>query len=67
MFDQLPAGSNALLDNFQLMQSYAYAIMGDKERAKSLLEETQKNMPQRGIGITEPPRIMLLSAISTKQ
>ncbi len=42
MFDQLPAGSNALLDNFQLMQSYAYAIMGDKERAKSLLEETHK-------------------------
>ncbi len=42
MFDQLPAGSNAQLDNFQLMQCYAYAIVGDKERAKSLLEDTYK-------------------------
>ncbi len=42
MYNQLPDGNGAQLDNFQLMQSYAYAVMGEKEKAKSLLDETYK-------------------------
>ena len=44
-FDQLPAGNDTQLDNFQVMQSYAYAVMGDKAKAKTLLEETMKKYP----------------------
>ena len=42
IFDQLPEGSGKQLDNFQLMQAYAYAVMGDKEKAKSLYDDTYK-------------------------
>lgn len=42
MFDQLPESKDGQLDNFQLMQSYGYAVMGDKPKAKKLLEETLK-------------------------
>jgi tetratricopeptide (TPR) repeat protein len=45
VFDHLPEGNKNQLDNFQIMQSYAYAIMGDKPRAKTLLEETLKKYP----------------------
>ena len=45
VFDMLPEGNGAQLDNFQVMQSYAYAVMGDKAKAKSLLEETLKKYP----------------------
>jgi TolB-like protein len=41
-FDQLPEGNATQLDNFQIMQAYAYAVMGDKIKAKKLLEETKK-------------------------
>jgi class 3 adenylate cyclase/TolB-like protein/Tfp pilus assembly protein PilF len=42
IFDQLPEGSGKQLDNFQLMQAYAYAVMGEKEKAKYLYEDTYK-------------------------
>ncbi len=45
MFDQVPEGNNKQLDNSQLMQSYGYAVMGDKAKAKKLLEETLKKYP----------------------
>ena len=44
-FDQLPEGNATQLDNFQVMQAYAYAVMGDKVKAKTLLQETQKKNP----------------------
>jgi tetratricopeptide (TPR) repeat protein len=42
-FDQLPEGNGGQLDNYQIMQAYGYAVMGDK--AKTLLEETLKKYP----------------------
>jgi serine/threonine-protein kinase len=46
VFDQLPEGNNLQLDNYQLMQSYAYAVMGDKVKAKFLFDETYKKYAQ---------------------
>ena len=43
-FDQLPEG-DAGIDNYQVMQSYGYAVMGDKAKAKTLLEKTMKKYP----------------------
>jgi adenylate cyclase len=45
IFDHLPEGNGTQIDNFQVMQSYAYAVMGDKAKAKSLLEETLRKFP----------------------
>jgi adenylate cyclase len=45
IFDHLPEGNKDQPDNYQVMQSYAYAIMGDKPKAKALLEETLKKYP----------------------
>ena len=42
MFDQLPESKDGELDNFQLIQSYGFAVMGDKAKAKKLLEEILK-------------------------
>ena len=44
-FDQLPEGNGAQHDNNQVMQSYGYAVMGDKAKAIRLLEETLKKFP----------------------
>ena len=44
-FDQLSKGDEQQIDNNQVMQSYAYAVMGDKAKAKILLEETLKKYP----------------------
>ena len=43
--EHLPEGDGAQLDNFQVMQSYAYAIMGDKTKAITLLKATLKKYP----------------------
>ena len=44
-FDQLPEGNGAQIDNSQIMQSYGYAVLGDKIKAKTLLEKTLKKYP----------------------
>jgi TolB-like protein/class 3 adenylate cyclase/Tfp pilus assembly protein PilF len=44
-FDQLPEGDATQLDNYQVMQSYAYAVMGEKAKAITLLEKTLKRYP----------------------
>jgi len=44
-FDQLPEGNEHQIDNCQVMQSYGYAVMGDKAKAKTLFEETLKKYP----------------------
>ncbi len=44
-FEQLPEGNEHQLDNYQVMQSYAYAVMGDKAKAKALLETTMNKYP----------------------
>jgi adenylate cyclase len=44
-FDQLSRGDQHQIDNNQVMQSYAYAVIGDKAKAITLLEETMKNYP----------------------
>jgi len=41
-FDQLPEGNATQLDNFQIMQAYAYAVMGDKVKATTLLQQAKK-------------------------
>lgn len=45
IFDRLPQTKDSQIDNYQVMQSYAYAVMGDTEKAKRLLEETLKKNP----------------------
>ncbi|HEY5405639.1 MAG TPA: tetratricopeptide repeat protein, partial [Ginsengibacter sp.] len=45
IFDNLPQGNALQLDNNQVMQAYGYAVLGDKTKAKSLLEETMKKYP----------------------
>ncbi len=45
IFDHLPEGNGTQLDNYQVMQSYAYAVMGNKEKAKTLLDETMRKYP----------------------
>ena len=45
IFDHLPEGNKDQPDNYQVMQSYAYAVMGDKIKAKKLFEETLKKYP----------------------
>ncbi len=46
VFDQLPPDDKYFsVDNNQIMQSYAYAVMGDKAKAKTLLEKTLKKYP----------------------
>ena len=42
IFDRLPEGEANQPDNSQIMQSYAYAVMGDKVKAKTLLEKALK-------------------------
>jgi len=44
-FDQLPEGDAIQLDNYQVMQSYGYAVMGEKAKAITLLEKTLKKYP----------------------
>ena len=44
-FDQLPEGNDNQIDNYQVMQSYAYAVMGEKEKAQTLLQKTLKKYP----------------------
>jgi adenylate cyclase len=44
-FDQLSKGDEQQIDNNQVMQSYAYAVIGDKTKAITLLEETLKKYP----------------------
>ena len=45
IFDDLPEGDGHQIDNNQVMQSYAYAVMGDKTKAKALLEATLLKYP----------------------
>ena len=45
VFDGLPEGDGNQLDNSQIMQSYGYAVMGDKGKAETLLEKTLKKYP----------------------
>lgn len=42
VFDKLSITRGYILDDNQIMQSYAYAIMGDKTKAKELLKKTLK-------------------------
>ena len=44
-FDKLPEGNGTQIDNSQIMQSYGYAVLGDKEKAITLLEKTLKKYP----------------------
>ena len=44
-FDKLPLSNGTEIDNPQIMQSYGYAVMGDKAKAKALLETTMKKYP----------------------
>ena len=44
-FNQLPEGNDNQIDNYQVMQSYAYAVMGEKEKALTLLQKTLKEYP----------------------
>ena len=57
-FDQLPEGNATQLDNYQVMQSYAYAVMGEKAKAITLLEKTLKKYPNLD-PITEIHKYML--------
>ncbi|HEX3384576.1 MAG TPA: tetratricopeptide repeat protein, partial [Mucilaginibacter sp.] len=45
IFDNLPEGNGHQIDNNQIMQSYGYAVLGDKAKAKALLEKTMKQYP----------------------
>jgi adenylate cyclase len=45
IFDHLPPGDSAQIDNFPVIQSYGEAIMGDKTKAKALLENTMQKYP----------------------
>jgi adenylate cyclase len=45
IFAGLPEGNGNQLDNDQIMQSYGYAVLGDKAKASALLEETLKKYP----------------------
>ena len=47
VFNQLPPDDKTFLDNNQIMQSYAYAVMGDKAKAKMLMEITLKKYPDQ--------------------
>jgi tetratricopeptide (TPR) repeat protein len=45
IFDNLPQGNGLQLDNNQVMQAYGYAVLGDKPKARALMEETMKKYP----------------------
>ena len=45
IFDNLSKGDGRQIDNNQIMQSYAYAVMGEKAKAKALLEATMIKYP----------------------
>ena len=47
VFDQLKPDDSSYLDNSQVIQSYAYAVMGDKAKAKTLLEKTLNKYPDQ--------------------
>ncbi len=44
-FDQLPEIPESLYDNYPILKSYAYAVMGEKAKALALLEKTLKQYP----------------------
>ena len=46
-FNQLLPDDKSGLDNNQVMQSYAYAVIGDKAKAKILFEQTLKKYPDQ--------------------
>jgi tetratricopeptide (TPR) repeat protein len=47
IFDNLPEseGNERNLDNHLVMQSYGYAVIGDKNKAKALFDEALKKYP----------------------
>ena len=45
IFASLPQGNGHQIDNDQIMQSYGYAVLDDKAKAKALLGETLKKYP----------------------